>query len=393
MGATPKIRDHRIDWLRGLALASIFINHMPGNWLEHWTSRNFGFSDAAEVFVLLAGIAAALAFFKRFERGEARAVTIKVGRRAVTLYLAHLGATLAAAAMFAIAASLYANPDFLDLIGVAPLFTEPGPGIVGILTGGHQLGYFNILPMYVVLLALTPSLLWLATRSLMAMLSASFALYLAANLGSVNMPNFPTDGTWYFNPFAWQLLFTIGLSLGIMRLRGDSIAYHPIAYALAVAYVLFGAVWAVFSLGGDISYGYLPEFVTTLRKNNLPLSRLAHVLAIAYVLVYSPLWTAMTKIERTSPLARMGRNSLPVFLTGSIASMAGYIVLVQTGGDVVLETVLVVAGLSIMLTCAMIVEDGLSGLVASSRRIVQKLRGTETVDLVDTVPTVITGRK
>ena len=63
-------RDHRIDWLRGIALVSIFINHMPGNRLENWTTRNFGFSDAAELFVLLAGMAAAFAFFPRMLKGD-----------------------------------------------------------------------------------------------------------------------------------------------------------------------------------------------------------------------------------------------------------------------------------------------------------------------------------
>jgi hypothetical protein len=400
MSATPSMRDHRIDWLRGLALASIFINHMPGNWLEQWTSRNFGFSDAAEVFVLLAGVAAALAFFRRFQQGETRAVTVKAGRRAVTLYLAHLGATLAAASMFALAAAWYSNPDFLDLIGVAPLFTEPWPGIVGILSGGHQLGYFNILPMYVVLLTLTPALLWLAARSLPAMLGVSVALYLLANLADLNMPNFPTGGAWYFNPFAWQLLFSIGLALGVMRLRRQSIPFHPAAYAVALGYVAYGAVWVLGSLGGDMTYGTAPEFIGTLRKTNLPVSRLAHVLALTYVLIYSPLWPMMAKLTRTNPLAMLGRNSLPVFVTGSLASMAGYIVLVQTGGDVVLETALVGTGLMLMLVCAKISEDGLSGLAQTVRHAGRHagLRLSAVRDQApmlddDTAPTVITNRK
>ena len=46
----PGGRDHRLDIFRGLALMMIFINHVPGNVFEHLTSRNFGFSDAAEAF-------------------------------------------------------------------------------------------------------------------------------------------------------------------------------------------------------------------------------------------------------------------------------------------------------------------------------------------------------
>jgi hypothetical protein len=59
-------RDLRIDFLRGLALLFIFIDHIPDNGLAHFTLRNFGFADAAEVFVLLAGFSAVLAYKRSF---------------------------------------------------------------------------------------------------------------------------------------------------------------------------------------------------------------------------------------------------------------------------------------------------------------------------------------
>ena len=54
-------RLERIDLFRGLALWLIFIDHLPTNLLTWLTLRNYGFSDAADVFVLLAGISAAFA--------------------------------------------------------------------------------------------------------------------------------------------------------------------------------------------------------------------------------------------------------------------------------------------------------------------------------------------
>jgi hypothetical protein len=48
-------RDTRIDFFRGIALISIFIDHIPGNEFAKFTLPNFGFADAAEIFVLLAG--------------------------------------------------------------------------------------------------------------------------------------------------------------------------------------------------------------------------------------------------------------------------------------------------------------------------------------------------
>ena len=70
-------REHRVDFLRGIALATIFINHIPGNVLSHFTPVNFGFSDAAEIFVTLAGFAAAQAYFPTYAKGDRLAATLK----------------------------------------------------------------------------------------------------------------------------------------------------------------------------------------------------------------------------------------------------------------------------------------------------------------------------
>ncbi len=66
---TSRGRDARLDALRGLALATIFVNHVLGTVLEAATLRNFGFSDAAEAFVLMAGVSAGLAYGPAFRRG------------------------------------------------------------------------------------------------------------------------------------------------------------------------------------------------------------------------------------------------------------------------------------------------------------------------------------
>lgn len=351
-------RDHRIDWLRGFALVSIFINHMPGNRLENWTTRNFGFSDAAEMFVLLAGIAAAFAFFPRFQKGDYAGVSMKSVRRAGVLYGAHLASTLAAVCVFAAAAWLLQNSEVFELIGVGPVFTDPIGVIFGILSGGFQLGYFNILPLYVFLILLVPGLMWLAMKDLRLMLAVSGGVYLAAHLLPIQMPNFPTDGGWFFNPFAWQLIFTIGIALGVLKLRGKAIGWHPVAGALAALYVLFAAVWMARDMGGRVSFDLLPMWMDTLHKSMLPASRLLHILALSYLLVHSPLWTWMARISPQNFLTVMGRNSLPVFVLGSLLSMVGYITLVHTGSLLWLELMLTAAGILAMTAMAVLIERG-----------------------------------
>jgi hypothetical protein len=382
MTAMPSMtRDQRIDWLRGLALVSIFVNHMPGNRFENWTTRNFGFSDAAEVFVLLAGVAAAFAYFRHFAAGRALETSWKAARRAGTLYSAHIASTLAAVVLFASVARWTGNPDYLDLIGIAPLFTDPVPGLIGIVTGGYQLGYFNILPLYVLLLLALPAYLWLARRSVSLMLAISCGVYVTAQTLKLEMPNFPEGGGWFFNPFLWQLIFAVGLALGILRLRGGSVPYHWAAYGAALSYVVFAAVWMVLSLGGHVTHGLLPGWMDTLHKSYLPPPRLLHVLALAYLLVHSRVWSPLSAIAARDPLlSLLGRNSLPVFVTGSLASMVGYITLVSTGQNMGVEIALTIAGVAVMGLVALVSERGLRGTLAAAQALWPSAAASKAVD-------------
>lgn len=83
-------RDPRIDFFRGLALIFIFWDHVPHNPLANITVQNFGFSDAAEIFVFLAGYAAVLAYGKILQREGYLFACLKILRRVWTLYVAHI---------------------------------------------------------------------------------------------------------------------------------------------------------------------------------------------------------------------------------------------------------------------------------------------------------------
>src|ERR1700751_6100568 len=48
-------RELRLDLFRGLALWLIFIDHLPPNILTWFTIRNYGFSDATEIFIFISG--------------------------------------------------------------------------------------------------------------------------------------------------------------------------------------------------------------------------------------------------------------------------------------------------------------------------------------------------
>ena len=70
-------RDVRVDFCRGLALIFIFLDHIRDNRFALLTMHKYGLSDAAEVFVLLAGFSSALAYGPTVEASGFAAVHAK----------------------------------------------------------------------------------------------------------------------------------------------------------------------------------------------------------------------------------------------------------------------------------------------------------------------------
>ena len=174
-------RDYRVDFWRGIALAMIFVNHIPGNLFENYTTRNFGFSDAAELFVFLAGFASAYAYAPLYLAGHRLVASIKAWRRAGILYLVHVTLTTLAFGIFAWGALAFGEGDLINHIGLELASSRPIETLIGVPALGHQLGYVNILPMYSVMLLMLPIHLALVAIDRRLMLGAAIVL-LADNL-------------------------------------------------------------------------------------------------------------------------------------------------------------------------------------------------------------------
>jgi hypothetical protein len=317
----PPARDTRIDVIRAIALIMIFINHVPGNPLEPFTSKNFGFSDAAEAFVLISGISAALAYGLKFQTGAQLLTTLKMWRRAGVLYIAQLGTTMATLGVFAFFAVYFGYPDLLATINIEPLMDNTAEALLGIVTFGHQLGYNNILSMYAVVLLLVPAFLLIGRHSLPMMVAASGALWLFAGLFRIGPPNFPNDGVWFLNPLSWQFLFVIGIAAMLHVKRGGRLPAPPMLVGAALAYLVVSLAWVQIPLWGvDASMG-LPAVLTGFDKTFLSAPRLLHVLSAAYLIAVLPQISNLARLHLDHPLTVMGRHALPVFVTGTILSM------------------------------------------------------------------------
>ena len=342
-------RDYRIDFFRGVALVMIFINHIPGVLWENFTSRNFGFSDSAEVFVFLAGVASAFAYGRLFLEGSPLIASLKAARRAGVLYLVHIALTMAVVSLFIWFALALGKGDILRQIGLGPLLTQPLDALYGIATLGNQLGYLNILPLYAALLLMLPlMLLGIRWIGLKGFLVASLIVWLVFGLARINIPNYPNPGGWFFNPFSWQLIFALGLYTGFQKLRGQpAIPYSPRLYVLALGFLAFAWAFVGFGWWSVERMIPLPSLFVGFDKTYVSIPRLMHLVALVYVFAHAPKMSPFSRVGAANPLTMLGRHSLPVFAVGTFLSLLAQALRFGNETTLAYDTALVTIGLAI----------------------------------------------
>lgn len=360
-GGVPVGRDARLDMFRGLALVMIFVNHVPGTFYETLTNRNFGFSDAAEAFVYMSGLAAGLAYSGRFRTGNLWAATTKVWARARQLYFVHISITMICIAIFAGAARWFGLTELLTTINLPALFQKPLSTLVGIPLLGHQLGYLNILPLYMTMLLVTPLVIWAGLRRPWLVLIASIALWAVAGQFRFNLPAFPNPGGWFFNPFSWQLLFVMGLLSGMaMKVGKRFIPYSPVLFGLATAFLVFVLLWMKVPPIGKTMNGTLgwlgsvgvPFYFTAFDKTFLSAPRLLHAFALFYVLGNLPIMRRLADTAVVAPLRLMGRQGLAVFATCTVFSIFLQAVRARLEPDLLIDGLLLGGGLVLLVALA-----------------------------------------
>ena len=360
-------RDTRIDVLRALALLTIFVDHVPGTVFENWTYKNFGFSDAAEAFVLISGISVALAYGTKFKPGGRLLATLKMWRRAGVLYISHIVITMVVIALFCAAAVFAHRPEMLTLINIEPLMKNTPQVLLGIVTLGHQLGYNNILPVYAALLLAAPAfVLFVSYRPVPAMI-VSGLLWLVAGIWQIAPPNYPEPGLWFLNPLSWQFLFNIGLAAMLHVRRGGRIPVNPWLLGAAGIYVVSAAIWVHSPLWGQITWFNLPVVIGGFDKTFLSLPRLLHILSVSYLIVGLPAVSNFFRVRPDNPLAILGKRSLPVFIAGTLLAMAAQVLKLINPGGLVYDTLLIAAGIAMQFALALYLE-WLAGLGPSRAR-------------------------
>jgi hypothetical protein len=351
-------RDFRLDFCRGLALIVIFIDHVPGNPVASWTLRNFGFCDAAEVFVLISGISAYLAFGSKLERLGFAACAKAVGRRWRTVYVAHLVllAGLWAAAM--LASRHFQATDYVAFLKLQWFQESPRQALLSALTLSYLPKYLDILPLYLVLLAAAPLLLALVKRDWRLAIAVSGGIYLAAWFSGVNLVEGKDGQGWYLNPLAWQFLYTIGMVAGhLSKTAPARLPWSGRWLWMALAFIAFGFVAAApWNLTGMVSF-YPPFYLWPADKTFLAPLRLLNVLAFFYVFAFFVRPQApLLRARLAAPLLWAGRHSLPVYAVSVVLSSAGYVAVVEGDGAPIVHVAVNFVGIAILLALATILE-------------------------------------
>lgn len=143
-------RDLRLDLFRGLSLLFIFIDHIPNNLLSYVTLHSIAFSDAAEVFVFISGYAAATVYSKAFERQGFIAVSGRIYRRVLQLYVAHILTFVVLVAGLCYVALRLQNQTYIEDFGIDYFIDEPGAATAKFLLLQYQPQFLDILPIYMI---------------------------------------------------------------------------------------------------------------------------------------------------------------------------------------------------------------------------------------------------
>ncbi|MHB0767687.1 OpgC domain-containing protein [Bradyrhizobium sp. 5.13L] len=351
-----KGRDLRLDLFRGVANWAIFLDHIPDNVVNWITTRNYGFSDAADLFVFISGYTASFVYARMMlERGFIVGAT-RLTKRVWQLYVAHIILFVIYIASISYLALRFGDSEMINEFNVA--------GLVDNATETLRQGLFlrfkplnlDVLPLYIVLMGLFPPVLWFMLRKPDLTMALSIVLWLTARHFGWNLTAYPA-GQWYFNPYCWQVLFVFGAwcALGGAR-RSMALINAPITLWLCLGYLLFALVMTMAGRFPTFA-GMFPEWLFSAfnpnDKTNLAPYRFLHFVVIVILVIrFVPKEWPGLEWRVFDPLIVCGQQSLAVFCVGVFLSFVGHFELSMSSGSLLAQVFVSIAGIAIMTTVA-----------------------------------------
>lgn len=355
-GPVPGQRELRLDLFRGLALWLIFVDHLPPNLFTWLTIRNYGFSDATEIFIFISGYTAAFVYGRAMADRGFVVASARILKRVWQIYVAHVFLFTIFLAEISYVATSFENPLYTEEMGILDFLKHPDVTIVQALLLKFRPVNMDVLPLYIVLMLFLPLILWLMQRKPDLTLALSVVIYAITWEYGLNLPAYP-NGVWFFNPFAWQLLFVFGAwcALGGAR-RMAPLLSSRILLGVCVAYLLAAffvtLTWHLPRLGHFVPR-VIEQWMYPINKTDLDVLRFMHFLALAAVAVrFLPSDWPGLRSRWLKPAILCGQHSLEIFCLGIFLAFAGHFVLAEVSGGALIHFVVSLSGIVIMSSAA-----------------------------------------
>jgi hypothetical protein len=347
-------RDFRIDLFRGLSLWWIFLDHIPETYLNHFTPKNFGFSDAAEILVFLSGLASGSVYGSVAGQSGLLTALWRAMRRAVEIYLAQIITVIALLTVITPFAAR--QPDLLDHANLAVFVGNLAETLFQAATLRYSPVNLDPLLLMVILhfglVLILPAMIRWPTASLIA----SALLYFVSHRLDWSVPAYPR-GVIYFNPLDWQLLYVIGMWWGMKPAKEQPGILKSRFLAGAAAIYLLFSLFVTLGWRFHALEAYVPPVVARaiypIDKGDLDILRLLHFLALALLcwrLLPCNLPALRTRFLR--PLVQCGEYSLAIYCISVLLSFVAHALLSMGWNNLVSQTLVSVAGIAIMAAIA-----------------------------------------
>jgi hypothetical protein len=316
-------RDARIDIVRGAGVLMIALDHLAGTidrvapagfTVPFITWSRVGWSSAAEFFVFFSGYLIGLVYSSTLEARGPLMLQARAVHRSWQIYAANVLTALIVLLL------LYATPigssQMIDAANFARLLAGDGAGWVSFLTLQQAPMFFEILQLYVLLILLAPAVLLLARANVVVAFAASIAVWLVVQVNpGINIPG------WTFNPFAWQLVFVLGMLFSSTRAFEKIEASVPrgTLFVVCAAFICVAGLIKVVDKAG-IALPLLGQIdVPGIDKQTLGPLRLTHfLLSVILIMEILPRSGRLLASLPARSVAGIGQYSLECFCMSTI---------------------------------------------------------------------------
>ncbi len=300
------------------------------------SNQTFGFVSGAEGFIFLAGFMVGQLEYRRERKGGEIATLRDLAKRTGRIYAYHIGLLVIAFTVFSRIAVDFHRPATQNLLSF--YLRNPKEAWIAGFALVYRPSLLDILPMYIVFMALTPLARRTANRwGWKPVIYICFGIWSAAQFGLrhyvySHVPLFglhvPEDAIGAFDLFGWQLLWMIALALGTLYANHpdhQGSANHPTSNGIPPWLLRLSIAVAIVFLG--LRYSSVQHFINPQLMDFLPDKwRLgpARLLAFAAItIVLARYGSYLASLKLFAPLALLGQASLEVFSVHILCCLCG----------------------------------------------------------------------